>query len=109
MTRSFLLAAALLAFSTAGCNSPRTPQVATAAPPPAAPEAKLPEGSGCAAAIGRYKAVIENDLNMGHVNKSVYGQIQGEIGEASSACAAGQDARAVSLIRASKSRHGYPG
>ncbi len=108
MTRSFLLAAALLAFSVAGCNSPRTPQVATAALP-AAPEAKLPEGSGCAATIGRYKSVIENDLNMGHVNKSVYGQIQSEIGEASSACAAGQDARAASLIRASKSRHGYPG
>jgi hypothetical protein len=46
---------------------------------------------------------------MGHVNKTVYAQIIGEIGQAETACGAGEDARAVSLVRASKSRHGYPG
>jgi hypothetical protein len=52
---------------------------------------------------------MENDHATGHVNQSVYDQIQREIAEAASACSAGQDARAVSLIHASKSRHGYPG
>lgn len=45
---------------------------------------------------------------MGHVNQGVYNQIQQEISEAESACAAGQDARAQSLLHASKARHGYP-
>ena len=97
----------------AGCNAPRqtgpvvdptgpAQQAATGAAP-------SPAGSGCGGAIARYRSVIENDLKMGHVNQSVYNQVQGEIGEAETACSGGQDARAVSLIRASKSRHGYPG
>ncbi len=60
-------------------------------------------------AIARYRGVMENDHATGHVNQSVYDQIQREIAEAAAACSAGQDARAVSLIHASKSRHGYPG
>lgn len=63
---------------------------------------------GCAGAIARYRAVQENDLAMGHVNKSVYAQIKREIEAADSVCAAGQDAKAVGMIRASQSRHGYP-
>jgi hypothetical protein len=46
---------------------------------------------------------------MGHVNQSVYNQVQQEIGEADSACSSGQEARALSLVHASKARHGYPG
>ncbi len=96
-----------------GCNAPRQtgPAVDPTGPAPqgVTGAAMGSAGSGCAAAIGRYRSVIENDLKMGHVNQSVYSLIQGEIGEADTACAAGQDARAVSLVRASKSRHGYPG
>jgi hypothetical protein len=69
----------------------------------------LPEGSGCSGAIARYRAVIDNDHAMGHVNPNVYDQIQGEIVVAQSACSAGQDARAMALVRSSKARHGYPG
>jgi hypothetical protein len=96
-----LFAAALVA----GCNSSRQ-----APPPPPAetPAAALPEGSGCAAAIARYRAIQQNDLDMGHVNKSVYAQIQKEIAEAQSACAYGEEAKAQSLLRASKAKHGYP-
>lgn len=89
----------------AGCNSPQQTAPA-AAPAGASPQA---QGSGCAAAIARYRGVVDNDLAMGHVNQSVHSQIQGEVSEASSACAAGQDGRALSLLRASKTRHGYPG
>ncbi|WP_457798801.1 hypothetical protein [Methylocystis sp. S23] len=101
----FALAAAA---ALAACNAPRQTQPAIDPPRPAPASATLPEGAGCSAAVNRYKAVIENDLAMGHVNQGVYGQIQGEISEAASACAAGQDAKAVSLLRASKARHGYP-
>ena len=62
-----------------------------------------------AGAAARYRSVIDNDLAMGHVNAGVHAQISNEIAEAASACAAGQDGRAQSLLRASKSRHGYPG
>jgi hypothetical protein len=107
-----VLAAFMTAAALAGCNANRQtqPVVDPVGPQrPAVSNMPLPEGSGCAGAVSRYRAVIENDLSMGHVNQSVYNQIQGEISEAASACAAGQDAKAVSLVRASKSRHGYPG
>jgi hypothetical protein len=99
----FLTAALFLAALAAGCNSPTPPP-----PPIAAPAAPLPEGSGCSPSIARYRAVQENDLAMGHVNKSVYAQIQKEIADAQSACVLGEEAKAQSLLRASKSRHGYP-
>lgn len=105
----------LAAAGLAGCNAARTPQVASQAAPAAAargvtpPDFQAPDGSGCSGAVARYRAVMENDLAMGHVNQSVYAQIQSEISDASAACSAGQDGRALSLLRASKSRHGYPG
>lgn len=110
-TGFFVLAAAA---ALAGCNAPRQTQPVVDPTGPATrtttpSDFEMPEGSGCSGAISRYRAVMENDLSMGHVNQSVYNQIQGEISEAASACAAGQDAKAVSLVRASKSRHGYPG
>jgi hypothetical protein len=107
-----LLAACLTAAALAGCNANRQTQPVIDPSGPARPapaNVQLPEGAGCSASVARYRSVIENDLSMGHVNQGVYNQIQGEISEAASACAAGQDARAVSLVRASKSRHGYPG
>lgn len=104
--------AAGLAASVAACNASRQPPPAidaVGAPRPAPSSLSLPEGAGCSGSVNRYRAVIENDLSMGHVNQGVYNQIQGEISEAASACAAGQDAKATSLVRASKARHGYPG
>jgi len=116
MTPRFQLpfVAAFLAIALTGCNASRTAQPAVVAPQANArgttpPDFQLPEGSGCSGAITRYRGVMENDHATGHVNQSVYDQIQREIAEAASACSAGQDARAVSMIHASKSRHGYPG
>jgi len=107
-----LIAISALAAALAGCNAARAPQSAPqaqAAAPLASSEAPASGGSGCSAAVARYRGIIDNDLAMGHVNKSVHGQISGEIAEAASACSNGQDGRALSLLRASKSRHGYPG
>jgi hypothetical protein len=115
MSRSLdaLLFVVLLAALSA-CNSSRPPEPAPIAPGSTSrsvtpPDFKLPDGSGCGGAIARYRAIMENDLSMGHVDKSVYGQIQQEIGEAESGCSGGQESRALSLLHASKARHGYPG
>ena len=59
--------------------------------------------------VARYRAVIANDHETGNVNDSVFKQIDGEIAAAAYACAAGNDGQAIAQIRASKTRHGYPG
>lgn len=110
---AFLFSAILIASALAGCNSSSAPPPASVAQGPGSrsvtpPGFKLPEGAGCSGAIARYRAIQDNDLAMGHVNQSVYDQIQTEMAAAEKACAAGEDAKAQSLIRASKSRHGYP-
>ncbi|MGL4635223.1 MAG: hypothetical protein ACRCWF_04515 [Beijerinckiaceae bacterium] len=70
---------------------------------------RLPEGQGCSGDIARFRAVQENDLETGHVNQSVYNRIKGEIDQAASLCAAGNDAGARGALSAVKKRHGYPG
>jgi hypothetical protein len=107
-----LAATALAALLVAGCNSAGPPP---GAPPPAPasivvtpPTFVMPAGSGCAGDIARYRAIQDNDLAMGHVAKSVYNQIKGEIGAAEQACAAGKDHEASAMIIESRKRHGYP-
>ena len=111
-----LLLIAAPALLVAGCNTtqtaapPAAPAAQTAAPSPVTPAGfKLPEGAGCSGDVARYRAIQDNDLKTGHVNKSVYDQIQGEIAQAEAACAAGRDGEARGLISASRKRHGYPG
>jgi hypothetical protein len=62
----------------------------------------LPEGTGCQGELARYRAIMANDLAMGHVNQSVYGRVEKEIDRAQSTCAAGRDAEAVRMIEATK-------
>jgi hypothetical protein len=107
-----LLAAALAGAALAACNAPRQtqPVIDPPGPPRPGPAAlSLPDGASCSGPISRYNSVIENDLSMGHVDRSVYGRIQSEIAEAAAACAAGEEGKAAALLRASKARHGYPG
>ena len=96
----------------AGCNT-------ASAPPPAAvvfgnpaitpPGFRLPEGAGCTGEVARYRAVMANDKRGGQVNDAVFASISTEINSAANACAAGREAEAMSLVRASKARHGYTG
>ena len=113
MTSKPLAFAFLAGLALAGCNTTR-PELQPAPMPQSQPNGvtpqsfKLPEGSGCSGDVSRYRAVMDNDLATGHVSKSVYDQIQGEISNAAAACSAGRDAEGRSLVRASKTRHGYP-
>ncbi|MGA8171041.1 MAG: hypothetical protein WB816_09465 [Methylocystis sp.] len=100
----------LFASLAAGCNSAPPPDQTVSGGRSVTPtQFRLPEGTGCSGSIARYRAIMDNDLAMGHVNASVYSQIQIEIGEAERACSSGQEARALALVQASKARHGYPG
>jgi hypothetical protein len=104
--------APILALLLAGCNATRAPLVEL--PPPTTPttiRVTPPEShalQGCAGDITRFRAIQDNDLAMGHVEKGVYTQIQGELAEADQACTAGDNLRAEGLLRATKARHGYP-
>jgi len=96
----------LVALPLAACN--QTASGPAPAPASATPASfRMPEGSGCQGEIARYRAVMSNDLAMGHVNQSVYNRVDREIGQAEAACAAGRDAEAQRMIRATKARHGY--
>jgi hypothetical protein len=102
-----------IALALSACNSSAPPPVASApaqATTNVTPSSfHLPEGAGCTGDIARWQAIQQNDLQMGHVNKAIYDQIQGEIANASTACQANRSAEASALVRASKARHGYPG
>ena len=93
----------------AGCNSSGPPPEPAAYRSPVTPAGfKLPEGTGCAGEIARYRAVMDNDKRAGHVGDKVYDVIQGEISAAETPCRAGNEGASLSLVRASKTRHGYP-
>ena len=100
-------AAAVAALALAACNETNGmalgPQTAVAQASPAG----LPPGAPCASEIGRYQAVIQEDLATGNLEQKVYDQIQRELARASAACASGRGGEAHSIVAGSKSKHGY--
>ena len=74
------ITAGLVAALLVGCNNARTPEPASGAPVAATQrvgpsDVALPEGVGCSGAIARYRAIMDNDRAMGHVNQGVYDKI----------------------------------
>jgi len=63
--------------------------------------------SGCAGAIAQFRAVIDNDVKIGHLNKSVHTRIVPDLGRVEASCRAGNDAQATRALAALKSRFGY--
>jgi hypothetical protein len=100
-------AAIALCACNATSNGSAPPPLA-AAPASAKPDwPPLPEGAKCAGDLKSYQSVLSADVGTGNLNQTVYDQVQTELGKAAQACAAGRDAEAESLIRATKQRHGY--
>ena len=97
--------AAVLALPLAACNQTAATAPGSASVTPAG--FSMPSGSGCGGEISRYRAVMSNDLAMGHVNQSVYNRVDREIAGAEAACSAGRDAEALRMVNATKARHGY--
>ena len=109
-----LLALALSASLLSACQTP------SGGPPPAPPPSQaapgvtpstfhMPTGTGCSGEVERFQAVIDNDLDTGHTTKSVHDRVSGEISRARTTCSGGNDAGAISQIRATKAKFGYPG
>ena len=90
------------ALALAACN-----QTASAPAPAGTGVMASSSATGCKGEIDRYRAVMSNDLSMGHVNQSVYTRVDREITQAEAACAAGRDAEAIRMVNATKARHGY--
>lgn len=91
--------ALVAALTLAACNSTGSPTAVAGLGAPAA--------TGCAGEVGRFQAVLDSDLGMGHVNKSVYDRASADLSRASAACSAGRDAEAVRMVAATKARFGY--
>ncbi len=95
----------LLTLPLAACNQTASTAPAGTSVTPAS--FSMPTATGCQGEVARYRAVMSNDLAMGHVNQSVYNRVDREIDQAEAACTAGRDADAVRMINATKRRHGY--
>jgi len=109
---AFLSAGVFLAvIALGGCNQTSgssAPVAAVAPQPPVAPNwPNLPEGAACTKDLNHYQTVLDADVGTGNVNRSVYDQIEIDLGRAADACAAGHDGEARAIIRSTKLRHGY--
>jgi hypothetical protein len=101
--------ALLLAGAAGGCNAGANAPAAAVPAALAAPVAVLPAGSGCGAAIGRTRAVVQSDIATGNLNAPVGARFNADLDRASAACAAGRDGEALHELAAAKARYGYPG
>jgi hypothetical protein len=101
----------LAALALGGCNQTAgssAPVAAVGPQPPARPDwPKLPEGAVCTNDLNHYQTVLDADVGTGNVNRSVYDQIETDLGRAATACAAGHDGEARAIIRSTKLQHGY--
>lgn len=80
----------------------------TSGPSASPPVAATASAGGCSGEIARFRAVIDSDNATGNVNASVYQRMAAEVDRAAAACAAGQEGAAVSAVRSTKARFGYP-
>ncbi|MEJ0093714.1 MAG: hypothetical protein WDN46_09805 [Methylocella sp.] len=94
-----------------GCNASSGAPVAAIPSAPAGPAQPnwppLPANAACSDNLNRYQTVLTSDVSTGNVNQSVYDQIEADLMRAADACAGGRDSEAMSIIRATKVKHGY--
>jgi len=100
---ALLLAACNTTESTPGPGATTSP-TGTAARSPAAP----PSGpAACAGPIAAFETIIDSDVSVGHLNRSVYQRVRADLAGVRASCAAGQTGQAVAALAAVKSRYGY--
>jgi hypothetical protein len=114
MFRAILLAlagAVMLAGCQTAAEAPTPQPVAQGSSPQyvTRPDFRLPEGAGCSGEIARFRAVMDNDLATGHVNREVHGRVMADLRGPEGACAANRSGEASASLRAIKQRYGYPG
>lgn len=96
----FLAAAALLGGCNPGASGPPAAAVA-AAPATGGP-------AGCSGEVSRLRAVIGNDVSVGHLSQAVYTRASADLDRAAQVCASGREAESRSLLAAARTRYGYP-
>lgn len=101
----------LAACAGAGCN--RTSAAPPAPPPGTVPGVTpstfaLPVGTGCGAEIARFRAVLKNDLDTGHVGEGVYKRANTDLDRGDAACSGGREGEGRAILASTKSRFGYP-
>ena len=67
-----------------------------------------PAFANCKADIATFQKLLDSDLKVGHVSKSVHAKASADLAAAGKLCSGGQDAAAASAVRATRSRYGYP-
>jgi hypothetical protein len=113
MRRIFLHAAILGAAAALGaCNQSAEPY--GSAPAAASPSTRaapvwpdLPQTAACTDKLNSYQKVLTADVTTGNLNQKVYDEIEADLSRAANACAAGKDGEALSIIHATKEKHGY--
>lgn len=113
LSASFVLLAAAIAL--AGCNqtgnavSTPAPVANSSAIPGVTPSGfHLPEGSGCSGDVARFKAIIDNDLSTGHTTDGVHKRMTADLSQAATTCSAGRSGEASAMVRAVRTKYGYP-
>lgn len=106
---TLLLAAILLA----GCNTTARQEAAAPAERSAESEvavAAAPQtpDSNCGRAIDTFANLLSRDLENGMVARSVHDAAMQDLEVAAGACRAGSQEQALSALRATRIRHGYP-
>lgn len=89
-------------------SAPPAPLTATAAPGVTPSSFQMPNGDGCSGAIAQFQAVLKNDVDVGHLSPSVYNRASSDVRQAETACAAGRDVQARSILAITKKNYGYP-
>ena len=108
MTRILIPLAVLgLAAALGGCNETNGGGGPVVSAPIGPTAYKLPPGAGCTGEITKYQAVLKADLESGNVAQTVYDAIQRDLTRAASACEAGRESEARSIVSATKAKHGY--
>lgn len=107
-----ILAACALPLLAAACTSTGSDAPAPAAvSAPAAGGAITHEGASgsgpCGEQIDQYRHILDQDLEMGHLSKSVFVRVAPEVDKAAAACREGKDAQARAMLAATKARYGY--
>lgn len=103
-----LVAAVALGGCTQTARTPAAPPPGSAPPGVTPSTFHMPEGTGCAGEVARFKAVLDNDVAVGHLTRSVHGRASADADRAGAACSAGRDGEARSQLAATRARYGYP-
>lgn len=112
-TRGFMCVLGLACLVLAGCNTPGQPETVAAGTTGGEAEIAaiaLPQtpDTTCGRAIDDFAGLLSRDLANGMVAQRVHDEAMSDLEVAASACRAGSQDQALSALRATRIRHGYP-